>query len=86
MNVHDYRKQKFDMDDFMNHLKGLICEVEREFGALTNISACDSPAYRALYEFAGIDDEWLDSNKENLSSSVYFGYKYSSKGKKCNAS
>jgi len=85
MNIHDYRKQKFDMDDFMNHLKGLICEVDKDCNAL-GINVNDSPAYCALYEFAGIDDEWLDSNKENLSSSVYFGYKYLSKGKKCNVS
>ena len=27
MNIHDYRKENFGMNDFMHHLKGLVAQV-----------------------------------------------------------
>jgi len=64
MNIHDYRKENFGMNDFMHHLKGLVAQVGYDVNSMTSsdFNPNDCTSFVELQEFLGIDDDWFDNH------------------------
>ena len=73
MNIHDYRKENFGMNDFMHNLKGLVAQVGYDVNSMTSsdFNPNDCTSFVKLQEFLGIDDDWFNNHSFDPYSGIW---------------